>query len=263
MGGQMWVSAAGLEAGSSYVDTLAQDIANVDTAGFKALLPVDGASAPQPVYPAGLTAGPAAPAQVLGLGGAALQAQDVNWGQGSVAQTGDPLNVAILGPGLFMLRDGAGKTVYTRAGDFQLDGAGQLTDPEGRLVLDQNGRPITVPAGATNVQIAPDGTVTALTSGSSLPTAVGRIGLAFPTAPQGMAAAGFGTWTAPAAAGAVAVAAPNGSTSRLESGALEQSNADLTALLPDLVAAQQAYAVNARAESVAAALWQTVNGLKV
>lgn len=258
MGGQLWVSAAGLRAGAAAVDALAQDIANVDTAGFKALLPVPGAAAPEPLYAAGLTAGPAAPAAVLAGGGVAPLATDINWSQGSVQQTGDPLNLALLGPGLFALRDAAGTRVYTRAGNFGLDAAGQITDPRGRLLLDARGHPITVPPRASQIRVAADGTVTAVPAGGGAAVTVARIGIALPAAPQGMVPSGS-VWTAPAGAGTVRLTAANGQQTRLEAGALEQSNADLASLLPRLAQAQQAYAENARAVSVGLAMWQTVN----
>lgn len=258
MGGQLWVSAAGLQAGAATVDTLAQDIANVDTAGFKAILPVQGAAAPEPLYAAGLTVRAPSPAAVLAGGGVSPLATDINWSQGSVQETGDPLNLALLGPGLFALRAPGGATVYSRAGNFGLDAAGQITDPQGRLLLDARGQPITVPPGATNVQVGGDGTVTAVPAGGGAAAPVARIGIALPEAPQGMLASGS-VWTAPPGAGRVALTAANGRQTRIASGALEQSNADLASLLPQLAQAQQAYALNARAVSVGLSMWQTVN----
>jgi flagellar basal body rod protein FlgG len=260
VGGQIWVSAAGLETGAATVDALAQDIANVNTPGFKSLLPVPGEAAPQAVYAAGFTAGPVAPAQVLAGGGVSPLAEDVDWAQGSLAETGDPLDLALLGPGLFMLRGASGATVYTRSGAFGLDAAGHLTDAEGRLLLDAQGQPLTLPRGATAPQVGPDGTVTAIPAGGGAAVTVGRIGLALPEAPQGMAASGS-VWTAPGTAGRVAVTAPDGSSTRVVSGALEQSNADLASLLPRLAEAQQAYALNARAVTIGLSLWQTDNQL--
>lgn len=260
MGGQLWISAAGLETGSATVDALAQDIANVNTPGFKSLLPVPGAAAPEPEYAAGLTAGPVAPAEVLGGGGVSPTVEDVDWSQGSLAQTGAPLDLALLGPGLFMLRDASGATVYTRSGAFSLDASGQLTDPQGRLLLDAQGQPLALPTGAADPQVAPNGTVTAIPAGGGAAVTVGRIGIAMPEAPQGMSASGS-VWTAPASAGRVAVTVADGQGIRVVSGALEQSNADLTSLLPRLAEAQQAYALNARAVTVGLSLWQTDNQL--
>ena len=263
MGGQIWVSAAGLETRSSEVDTLAQDIANVNTPGFKALLPLDTNMAPQPVYPAGLSVGPAVPPNVLAGGGAAPIASDVDWSEGSLAQTGQPLDLAIVGPGLFMLRDAAGHTEYARGGSFQLDSAGHITDADGRLLLDDNGQPITLPPGSGSPDVHADGTLTvAAAAGGSSPSTVARLGLAFPTAPQGMQQSGFGVWAAGPGAGPVVTAAPDGTSTRIQSGVLEDSNSDLTVLLPRLLAAQQAYAANARGVSVGLQLWQLTNQLR-
>ncbi len=242
------------------MDALANDVANTDTAGFKAQLPVGAAVAPQAAYPGGLASGPAAPGAVLSGGGVVPQALRVDFSEGPLQHTGRPLDLAIVGNGLFALRNAAGATVYTRQGAFLVDAAGNVVDAAGRRLLGLGGHPLTLPAGAASVAVDRGGAVSALVGGHR--QTVGQLGLSVPADPQGLTGAGPGVWHAGAAAGAVAVSAPgSGAAGHVASGFLEQSNASLTTLLPSLLSVQRAYQMNARAFSVGLQVWNSANQL--
>ena len=263
MAGEIWVSAAGLQARTQEIDTLANDVANLDTTGFKALMPEPTDTAPLAAYPAGLSVGPANPLAVFADGGSIAAATELDLSEGGLQTTNRALDVAIVGPGFFALRDPANPTgapVYTRAGRFFVDSGGGIVDAEGRSLLGVGGNPLRLPAGAFAPRILPDGTVSASTA--SGPVTVGRIGLASPTNPQGLVGSGFGAWGQGPTVGNVPIAAPDVRRSRLQAGALEQSNTALSAVLPQILEAQRAYEANARALSVGMQLWSMSNQLR-
>lgn len=263
MAGEIWVSAAGLQARSQEIETLANDVANVDTTGFKALLPDPTDTAPLPAYPAGLSVGPATPLDVFAGGGAAPSPPELDVSEGPLVTTGRSMDAAILGQGFFALRDPAnpaGAPVYARAGRFFADSAGHVVDADGRSLLGADGNPLRLPLGARDPRILSDGTVTADTA--SGPVTAGRIGLAYPTNAQGLVGSGFGVWAQSASTGSVPLAVPDGKRSRLQVGALEQSNTDLSTVLPQLLSAQRAYEANSRALNVGLQLWTMSNQLR-
>lgn len=245
MSGGMWVAASGLQAANWAVDALANDVANVDTAGFKAMVPDVSSLAPGSLYPAGLAGGPAVQPQVLGGGGAAPLVLELVDTQGPLRQTGRPLDLAINGNGYFAVRAAAGVR-YTRAGAFGLDANGVIVDGQGHPLLDVAGQPLTVPTGASGVRVDGAGVVSAEIAGK--PQTVGRIGVALIPDPQRLQGRPGGNWAAPAAAGAVATVAPgSGGAGDLAAGYLEDSNVSLAQALPDLIAAERAYQLNAQA----------------
>ena len=258
--GNLWISASGMETRSWQIAALANDVANTDTAGFKAQLPVSAAVAPLAAYPGGLAGGGAAPGAVLAGGGVVPLSLRVDFSQGPLQHTGRPLDLAIVGNGLFTLRNAAGTTVYSRQGAFLVDAAGHLVDGAGRQLLGLQGKPLTLPAGATAVAVDRTGGVSALVGGHR--QTVGQVGLSVPADPQGLTGSGPGVWQAGPASGAVAVLPPGtGAAGHLASGFLEQSNASLTTLLPSLLSAQRAYQMNARAFSVGLQVWNLANQL--
>lgn len=262
MPGEIWVSASGMQTDAWRIDALANDIANVDTVGFKAQLPSSGNSAPGSAYPAGLAVGPAIAPDVLAGGGVRPLGLRLDMSQGAATLTNRPLDLDIAGGGLFALQDPGGTTLYTRNGRFFVDANGALVDAQGRSLLSLQGQSIHVPSGASDVQVSDTGEISAMIGGKRI--AVAQIGLVISTDSQGLQGLGVDTWEATPAAGALTTVAPGtGAAGRLQSGALEGSNADLSALLPDLLTAQRAYQMNSRAFGVGLQLWTLANQLKV
>jgi flagellar basal-body rod protein FlgG len=255
------VSASGMQTQSWRIDALANDIANVNTTGFKAQLPVSSTTTPGLAYPAGLAVGPGVPPDVLAGGGAAPLAILQDMAEGAASPTGRPLDLYIAGNGLFAVQaPGGGGPVYTRDGRFSLNGAGTLVDGAGRALLDVNGQPIRLPQGVTGIEVSPQGEVSAVLGGAR--TQIGQIGLTLVAEPQGLQGWGTGVWVATPATGKLTVLPPGkGQAGTLRSGMLEASNASLATLLPDLLAAQQSYALNARALDVSLQMWSLDNQL--
>lgn len=261
MAGGMWVAAAGLQATTWAIDALANDVANVDTAGFKAVLPDVSSIAPGANYPAGLAVGPNVQPQVLGGGGAEPLRLLLDTAQGPLQQTGDPLNLAVNGPGYFSLQ-GSNAVVYTRAGAFSLDANRTVVDGQGQPLLDAKGKPLVVPAGATGLAVSQTGVLSATVGGQ--PQTVGQIGLAMIPDPQQLVGLPGGDWSAPAAAGTIAIVTPgSGGSGPLASGYLEDSNVSLAQVLPDLLAAERAYQLNAQALSASTSMATKTNQLSL
>jgi flagellar basal-body rod protein FlgG len=207
-------AASGLAAQQVRMDAIANDIANVNTAGYQKQRVVFH----DLVYDAG------------GVGsGTVAEAVGRSWQPGTPMPSQNPLAVTIDGPGFFQVKLADGRVALTRAGDFQVDAQGRVTTARGELLQP----PITLPKGTdpSRVTIAPDGTVTAGT------TKLGQIALVDVPARAGLQALGGDLYVATTASGAPAQV--KGST--LQQGVLESSNVDLAAAMTELIDAQRAF----------------------
>jgi flagellar basal-body rod protein FlgG len=240
--------ATGLEASQTMMDTIADNLANVNTTGFKSetpefqsLLYQDGIqpganSSGQTVYPSGLE---------LGTGVKIASIKDTLT-QGTLSTTGNPLDLAINGNGYFQILLPDGQTVYTRDGAFQLNGSGQLVNSSGYQVLPN----VTFPSNATSVTIATDGTVSITTPGSSTATQVGQIQLANFINPQGLQPLGGNLFASTTSSGTAITGAPqsNGLGS-VNQNYLESSNVDVVEAMVDMISAERAYQLSTQAAS--------------
>jgi len=224
-----------------YLDVSGQNIANLNTNGFRLQL-------------ANLTTGENAaagsdPSQATTSGTPPLTAEmyvSQLFTQGTIAGTGNPLDLAINGEGFFAVQLPDGTQGYTRNGAFQIDAQGRVADGAGNLLQP----PITVPQGATNLQIGSDGSVTADLNGAVQP--LGQIQIASFLNPNGLQDGANGVLTATAAAGLPRFGVPGaGGLGSLRQGALEGANGDMPGEFTNLMAAQRAYQMNTSAFSIA------------
>jgi len=219
----IYSAAAGMAAQQTRLDSLANDVANVNTTGYKQ----QRLGFRDLVYQAeqGIP---------IGAGSAPVDVGR-SFAQGSLTETGDPLSVAIVGPGFFQVRRADGSVALTRDGTFALDANGALVTATGEKLVP----PLTVPKGTdpASISISPSGTV------SAGKTAVGRLSIVTVPAPGALAAAGDNLFAPTAASGApVAVA---GTT--VQQGALETSNVDLAGAMTEMIDAQRGYELASRA----------------
>jgi flagellar basal-body rod protein FlgF len=162
----MYTAASGALVAQSAVDTIANNLANVNTTGFKRQVLIAQAQPRRDLYrfqtdPSAKAGAPGVPAQVaIGALGNGAQVYDTpaDYAQGTIAATGNDLDVALSGPGFFAIRGGNGALRYTRDGEFVRDQNGYLTAQNGDRVLGQNGAPIVLPQSG-KVGIAADGTI--------------------------------------------------------------------------------------------------------
>jgi flagellar basal-body rod protein FlgG len=219
----IYAAASGMAAQQAQMDAISNDIANVNTAGYKS----ERIGFRDLVYSAEQGAPVGAGAATVDLGRTSAS--------GELQQTGDPLSVAILGPGYLQVRKADGSLALTRDGDLTLDAQGALVTQSGERLVP----PITVPKGTdpSVISIAANGNVTA---GGK---AIGKIAIVDVPAPGHLISAGDNLFVPTAASGAPA--ARSGST--LQQGAVESSNVDLGSAMVQMIEAQRGYELASRA----------------
>jgi flagellar basal-body rod protein FlgG len=232
---------SGIIAAQRRMDVLGNNIANVNTTGFKEALATQAGLS----MGVGVTDGDAySPLGSLGVGTYAAGLKD-DFAQGPILTTGIPTDLAVSGDGLFVVGTPTGPA-YTRSGDFVLDVNGTLTTQNGEPVLDVTGKPIVVPGGASSFTVGEDGTVQETGQRIALvsvpATGLTRLGDSL------FAIAGPVT---PVAAG----------TGAMRQGALEGSNVDLASSMSELISVQRSYQLSARAFSLQDGTLETTTAL--
>jgi flagellar basal-body rod protein FlgG len=239
------VARTGLDAQSARMRVIANNLANVNTTGFKRdrvqfetlayqTMTAPGApSSAEALYATGLS---------LGSGVQMTGTARIN-SQGALSATDNPLDIAIEGDGFFQIALPDGRTGYSRAGNFNLSAEGQIVTGEGLVLQPQ----IQVPEGAQSLTIGSDGTVSAMLPGETEATQLGQIELARFVNPSGLQALGDNLFTETAASGApqVGVAAADG-RGTIRQGMLESSNVNVVQELVDMIETQRAYEVNSK-----------------
>ncbi|WP_343629968.1 flagellar basal-body rod protein FlgG [Roseateles sp.] len=253
----MWISKTGVQAQDAKLQAIANNLANVNTVGFKRDRVMFEDLFYQVERQPGAQAedGTAAPTGVqLGNGTRMVGTQKVFTG-GSLQTTGQNLDVAIVGNGFLQVEGPNNRPAYTRAGQLQ-------TSPEGRLVTAQGQRiqpEITIPAGATGITIGENGIVTATLSTSATPQEIGQLRLTQFVNPAGLLALGDNLFQETGASGAPTEGIPgeNG-LGKLKQGALEGSNVQVVEEMVDMIAAQRTYEMNTKVLSAADNMLQTL-----
>jgi flagellar basal-body rod protein FlgG len=237
-------AATGMTAQQQRMDALSNDIANVNTTGYKHERVAFGdlvSSAPGRGGAAGVRAGAGVAADSAGRGTV----------QGALRRTDEPLDVAVTGDGYLQVKLPDGRTGLTRDGALHADARGRLTTSSGALLQP----PITLPQGmaASELKINPDGT---LLRGE---TPIGRMALVSVAAPSQLDDAGNGVYTTNAASGPPRVA---GTETQLVQGALEASNVDIADAMVDLMDAQRSFQMASQAIHTQDQMLSIANQLK-
>ncbi len=222
----LYSAAAGMAAQQEQLDAISNDLANLSTSGYKSerVAFSDLLYNPVDIAGTGTAAGAGASAKVIGR----------SEGQGSIQETGDPLDLAIEGSGYFEVTRADGQKALTRNGQFGIDANGSIVNSEGN----QLSPPIKLPAGvaAGEVSIGPTGAVSVGTR------IVGQIKLVTVTSPEHLLADGGSEFTPTAASGA-----PHPATGKIRQGALEGSNVNLASEMAQMVSAQRNYQLTSTA----------------
>jgi flagellar basal-body rod protein FlgG len=252
------VARTGLDAQNERMRVIANNLANVNTTGFKR----DRAQFETLAYQS-ITA-PGAPSSAdnkyatgLNLGsGVAIAATSRIDTQGSVQQTDNALDMAIEGGGFFQITQPDGTIAYTRDGSFQLSDQGTIVTSDGMPLTPQ----IQVPDGASQITVGADGTVSAQLQGQTAATVLGQIQTARFMNPAGLQAKGSNMLVETAASGAPQVGNP-GSDGRgtVRGGELESSNVNVVEELVDMIETQRAYEVNSKLIKATDEMLQTAN----
>jgi flagellar basal-body rod protein FlgG len=254
----LWVAKTGLEAQQTRMGVITNNLANVNTTGFKRDRAIfedlvyqnvrqPGAQSSQnSQLPSGL---------MLGTGVHTVATEKL-FTQGNIVQTGNSFDLAVTGRGFFQVTMPDGTTAYTRDGSFQIDSQGQMVTASGYVV--QPG--ITMPQGAQNVTVGSDGTVSAQITGNAAPTQVGTLQLADFINNAGLQPIGNNLYLETAASGSPQPGTPglNG-LGTLNQGSVESSNVNVVEELVNMIETQRAYEMNSKAISTTASMLQYLN----
>ena len=239
----LYAAASGMEAQQTEFDAISNDLANLNTPGYQ-----QTEVGFQDLLYSG--AGSASGSTVATGTGAASSIVGRSQAEGALQTTGNPLDVAISGPGFLQVRRTDGSIGLTRNGSLQLDAQGQLTDQQGNPLVP----PIQLPKGmgAGQMQIAANGTVTA--GGRTF----ARISVVDVPAPTQLQPDGGSLFSVTAGSGAARPAA--GST--LKQGALEGSNVDVAQAMTEMINAQRTYQMSSQAIQYQDQMLQIADQLK-
>ena len=253
----LWVAKTGLDAQQTRMQVVSNNLANVNTTGFKK----DRAKFEDLVYQTVRQAGGQSSQETrlptgLNLGtGVRVVATEKQHTQGNLVQTGNALDIAIQGRGFFQVLMPDGTLGYSRDGSFQMDDQGQLVTSGGYL-LDPN---ITIPTDATSITIGRDGTVTVTQPGNAAAVQVGNLQLADFVNPAGLQPVGQNLYLETAASGAPQANTPglNG-TGSVEQGMLESSNVNIAEELVNMIETQRAFETSSKAISTTDSMLQFI-----
>jgi len=256
----LWIAKTGLEAQQLNMDVISNNLANVNTNGFKRQRAVfqdllyqtmrqPGAQASeQTTLPSGLQ---------LGTGVRPVSTQRVHT-QGGFNQTGNELDVAIEGKGFFPVQMPDGSTAYTRDGHFDKNENGQLVNADGHPI--QPG--ITVPQDAKKLEISPDGIVSATVPGQAQPQQIGQLVLATFVNEAGLESIGGNLYRETQASGAPNELNPGlEDAGTLKQSYIETSNVNVAEELVSMIQVQRAYEINSKAVSASDQMLQRLSQL--
>jgi flagellar basal-body rod protein FlgG len=256
------IAATGMSAQERNLEVIANNIANINTTGFKRsraeftdlmyqserLMGVSNRGRDATV-PEGAQLG-------LGVRTAAIRSLNI---QGALTNTGNSLDLAINGRGWFQVTTPDGATVYTRDGAFNTNATGQLVTTDGYSVTPQ----ILIPINTTNITVSQTGLVTATVPGQIQPQTLGQLTIANFVNEAGLQQLGSNLAQQTAASGPPTVSVP-GDTSfgTIQQGYLESSNVDPVTEITNLIAAQRAYEMNSKVIQAADQMSGTITNLR-
>jgi flagellar basal-body rod protein FlgG len=257
----LYSAASGMTAQQMSIDSIANNLANANTNGFKmrrmqfqdllyqSYLQPGAAAGSQTVIPSGLQ---------VGLG-TRPSANEIVFSQGAFVQTDNPLDLVIQGKGFFQVRLPSGETAYTRAGGFQLDKDGNVVTSSGDPIEPQ----ITIPPTGQTITIAADGTVSYTLPGQAAAQVAGQIQLANFANPAGLSSIGSNLFTQTDASGAPTVGNPGGQEGlgSLMQGYVEASNVNIVEEFINMIVSQRAYEANSKVVKAADEMYQQVNNV--
>ncbi len=257
----LYTAATGMNAQEINVATISNNIANVNSTGYKK----SRAEFQDLLYQNLRLVGTLSPngnqiptGSQLGLG-TKLGSVAKIYTQGDFIQTQNQLDMAITGKGFFQIALPDGTIAYTRAGSFKMNNTGQVVTADG-LPLEPA---ITVPQDALQISIDQNGSVAVTQPGAVAPTVLGTIQLATFQNQAGLQAIGNNAFQQTDASGAPTVGNPNSDDrGKTQQGFLEMSNVSVVEEMVNLISAQRAYEMNSRTVQTADEMLQTANNMK-
>ncbi len=257
----LWTAATGMAAQALNVDVIANNLANVNTSGFKRGRANFQDLMYQQIKSAGAEASAAGTQLPTGIQvGLGVQTAGVEsiFLEGSFQNTSNPLDIAIQGHGFFQVLLPNGDLAYTRAGNYSLDNQGQIVTADGNVLQPA----ITIPSDTLHINIATDGTVSVEQPGGTS-TVIGQIQLANFSNPAGLTHLGRSLYQPSNASGEPTLgnAGENG-FGNIGQGMLEMSNVNIVEEMVNLIAGQRAYEMNSKAVKAGDEMLQTANNIR-
>jgi flagellar basal-body rod protein FlgG len=257
----LWTSATGMQAQALNLDVISNNLANVNTSGFKksraefqdllyeTINPAGTSSSQDTEVPAGIQLGHGTrPSTVLKI-----------FSQGNMENTQNELDLAIEGDGFFQITLPNGETAYTRDGAFKLDSDGRIVNSAGFAMEPE----ISIPSDALSISVGLDGTVSVLQTGESTPSEIGTIELARFVNPAGLISMGKNLFiTSEASGDEMTGTAGEDGLGTLAQGFLEMSNVSVVDEMVNMITAQRAYESNSKAIQAADDMLQLANNVK-
>ncbi len=256
------IAATGMSAQEQNLEVIANNIANLNTTGFKRSRAeftdlIYQTERVMGVSSRGRDATVPEGAQVgLGVRTAAIRSLQI---QGALTNTGNALDLAISGRGWFQVTTPAGDTVYTRDGAFNTNATGQLVTADGYIVTP----PILIPQTATSITVSQTGVVTATIPGQTTPQQLAQLTIANFINEAGLQALGSNLFQQTAASGQPQVGVPGDTAfGTIQQGYLEASNVDPVSEITNLIGAQRAYEMNSKVIQAADQMSGTISNMR-
>jgi flagellar basal-body rod protein FlgG len=254
-------AATGMQAQQTNMDVIANNLANVSTTGFKksraefedlmyqTMKEPGAVTGLNSISPTGVQTG-------LGVRTASIQK---DFEEGAAKITKNPLDIQIEGPGFFPVQMSDGQIGYTRDGQFKKDPNGKIVDKNGNALQPE----ITIPANATGIDVAPNGSVTITTAGSIAPQSIGQIQVVNFVNPAGLRSMGKNVFMPSGASGLPAQGVPgqNG-LGELAQGQVEASNVNIVDEMVNMITAQRSYETNSKVIQASDQMLQATNQLR-
>jgi len=257
----LFIAATGMDAQRINIDVISNNLANVNTNGFKksradfqellyqGLKTPGAASGNGSEVPTGIQVG-------LGVKPAAVQKM---FQQGDFVSTSNPLDMVIEGDGFFQINTPDGDIAYTRSGAFKLDSSGNIVNSDGYLMEPA----ITIPIDTLEITISSDGTVSVMQPGSNTPSQVGQIETAQFVNPGGLIALGKNLFQPSGSSGDPTTGAPDSEgRGSINQGFLELSNVNIVEEMVNMIVSQRAYELNSKVVQSSDEMLQMANNLK-
>lgn len=252
------IAATGMNAQQTNVEVIANNIANINTTGYKRAR----AEFTDLLYQTEKTAGaptrgggePIPEGVQIGLGARAAAVRNLHM-QGALTQTGNKLDVALNGRGWFQVAGPNSENLYTRAGSFSKNATGQIVTIDGYVLQPA----MTIPTEATNVTINETGQVYATLQGAAAPTLIGQFVVANFANDAGLDPLGGNLYRETTASGTATLAvAGDPGFGTIHQGYLENSNVDPVKEITELISAQRAYEMNSKVINAADEMFSTI-----
>src|SRR5690554_2303776 len=257
----LWTASSGMNAQQLNIDMVSNNLANVNTVGFKKSRLEFQDLLYQTIRGAGaVTAqGSMIPTPLQVGHGVKSVASNKIFTQGDTTQTGNALDLLIEGDGFFQIEMPDGSIAYTRSGSFKIDGEGRVVTADGYLLQPE----LIIPEDATSITIGNDGTVSITFVGEDYPEEIGQIELVRFVNPEGLTSMGKNLYRATPASGEAQYGIPGlDGLGEISQGYLEMSNVKVVEEMVNMIVAQRAYEVNSKAIQASDEMLQTANNLR-